>query len=553
MRLTRFLTKPSKEMPKDEDMISAKLLLQANFISKIASGSYAYLPLGKQVLDKVEVVIRDEFEKVGAQEILSRMVQPASLWQKSNRLEDFGPELIKFKNRFDQKYVLATTHEEAITSLVSDHLDSYRDLPLLINQIQTKYRDEPRPRGGLIRTREFIMQDAYSFDRDRKALDRTYEKVKEAYSNIFSRCGLKTLIVDSYVGAMGGYGGEEFMVVNSKGEDRLIICPGDDYQANVEVAEFKIKPDRSEEKKLEEIKTPKTKTIDELCDLISVKPNQTAKMVFFKTDDKLVALVVRGDLDISQAKLEQILKTNKIESASEEEIKIAGATPGYANPNNLKAEVLIDRTIENSKNLVIGANKEGYHLKNYNYPRDFEGKAKVVDIAEARAGLACPVCGRELNQERGIEVGHIFKLGKKYSKSFDLKYLDENSKEQIPEMGCYGIGLGRLISASVEFNHDENGIVWPDEIAPYSYYLLTIGSSKKVIEFADRAYEKLSKSGKEVLYDDRDESPGVKFNDADLIGCPKILTISPKTVKEDKVEMKARISGKKELVEINKI
>ncbi len=551
MRLSKLLTKPSKDEVAEEELVSAKLLLQAKFIHKVASGSYAFLPLGFKVLKNIEEVIRAEFAKAGAQEVLGRMVQPASLWQESGRLEDFGPELVQFKNRKGKDLVLATTHEEAITDLVSANLESYRDLPLLVNQIQSKYRDEPRPRGGLVRLREFIMQDAYSFDADKEGLDRSYEKVREVYQNIFKRCGLETLMVDSDVGAMGGYGGEEFMVLNDKGEDRLIICPGGDYQANVEVAEFRVEKDGSKEKKLEEVKTPKTKTIEELSKLLKITPSQTAKMVFYKANNQLVAVVVRGDLEVSETKLLNYLGVNELENASEDEIKKAGAQPGYANPNNIKAKIFIDKTVEKTKNLVIGANKEGYHLKNYNYPRDYKGSnAEIVDIAEAKAGLTCPKCQMSLEEERGIEVGHIFKLGKKYSKSFNLKYLDKNGKEQVPEMGCYGIGLERLMAASVESNYNEKGIIWPEEIAPAKYYLITIGQEEKVINYADKLYQKLSKAGESVIYDDRDESPGVKFNDGDLIGCPKILIVSPKTVKKDKVEQKDRESGKEELVKL---
>ncbi len=550
MRLSQLFTKPARTTVKSEDSVSGKLLVQAGFIHKLAAGSYDYLPLGFRILKKIENIIRNEFSKAEAQEILSPIVHPASLWQESGRLEDFGPELIVFKNRKKQRLVLAPTHEETISLLGQKYINSYQDLPLLINQIQTKYRDEPRPRGGLLRAREFIMQDGYSFDIDKKGLDKSYLTVRKVYQNIFKRCGLDSIVVDSDVGAMGGYGGEEFMLPNKKGENRLIICPKGDYQANIEVAEFKREKDQAKEEKLERVKTPKAKTIKELCRILKIKPEQTAKMVFYLADKKLIATIIRGDLEINQTKLSNLLKTQELIIAPETEIKKAKAVPGYANPNKIKAQIIIDPSIVRSKNLVIGANKEGYHLKNFNLKRDFKGEYIEADIAEARQGLPCPKCGQELKEKRGIELGHIFKLGQKYSQSLGVTFTDQKGKEQRPEMGCYGIGLGRLMAAVIEDSHDDQGMIWPTEISPFDYHLVVLGNKKKTIDQANQTYQELEKKNRTVLFDDRDESAGVKFNDADLIGIPIRLVISEETVKKGKIELSQRGSKEKKLVTI---
>jgi len=548
MRISRLFAKPSKSKIKSEDSISGQFLVQAGFIHKLASGSYDYLPLGLKVLKKVEDIIRDEFNKVGAQEILSPVVHPASLWQESGRLKEFGSELVVFRNRKKQQLVLAPTHEETISLIARKYLNSYQDLPILVNQIQTKYRDEPRPRGGLLRAREFIMQDAYSFDIDRKNLNQTYLKIRKVYQNIFERCGLNPIIVNSDVGAMGGYEGEEFMMISERGEDRLILCPKGDYQANIEVAEFKREKSRAKKRKLEQIKTPKTKTIAQLCAYLKIRPEQTAKMVFYLVDNKLVAAVVRGDLNISHTKLINLLRGKKIEIAPKKMVRKAGAIPGFANPRGIRAKVVIDPSIINSQNLVIGANREGYHLKNFNFKRDFRDRYQEADIAEAKEGLPCPKCGAALKEEKGIELGHIFKLGQKYSRSLKVFFADRQGREQIPEMGCYGIGLGRLMAAVIEKHHDEQGMIWPKEISPFQYYLIGLGG-KKVIDQAEKIYQELQKKKRTVLFDDRDESAGVKFNDADLIGIPNRLVVSRKTIKEGKIELSKRGEEKKKLVQ----
>ncbi len=561
MRLSRLFSKTRKTKPKKEDSLSAQLLIQAGFISKVGSGLYDYLPLGFRVLKKIEYIIREELNKVGAQEILSSLIQPAHLWQKSGRIKDFGPELATFKNRKDQRMVIAPTHEETISLMGQKYIESYQDLPQLVNQIQLKFRDEPRARGGLLRAREFIMQDAYSFHKDKKSLNEVYSQVKKAYENIFNRCGLETLVVDSYVGAMGGEGGEEFMLENEDGEDTLITCSKCGYKANLEVAEFEIEKSKEKEKELEEVATPKEKTIDELCKKLSVKPEKTAKMVFYENSSKenekgsqLIAVLVRGDLDTNELKLESELKVSELEPADDSLIRKVGAQPGFANPIDIKANIIVDPTIENSKNLVIGANKEGYHLKNFNLDRDLKKKDyTVADIAQARKGLTCSRCGSFLDEKRGIELGHIFKLGKKYSKSLDVTYTNESGKEEYCQMGCYGIGLGRLMGAVVENFNDENGIIWPREIAPHQYYLIVLGENNEVEKEAEKVYKKLIKAGKDVLYDDRQESAGVKFNDADLIGCPNRLVVSEKTIENDKIELSLRGKDDKELIDLKNI
>jgi prolyl-tRNA synthetase len=543
MRFSKLFSRPQKGVPKEEDSISGRLLVRAGFIHKLASGSYDLLPLGFRVFKKIEGIIREELNKIGAEEILSPVVQPASLWQKSGRLKDFGAELVVFTNRHKQKMVLAPTHEETIANMGQKFINSYQDMPVLVNQFQTKYRDEPRPRSGLLRVREFIMQDGYSFDRDRKGLDKSYQAVRGAYSKIFKRCGLKALIVDSDVGAMGGYGGEEFILPNNNGEDRLIVCPKGDYQANVDIALFQRVEKRkklTKLKKLVEVKTPQAKTIKELCQYLDIKPSQTAKMVFYLVADQLIAVIVRGDLEVSQIKLANLLKAQELIIAPLERVSEAGAVPGFANPNGVKAKLIVDPSVAEGANLVIGANRKNYHLRNFNLKRDFKGEAKIADIAEAQAGLPCPKCGAKLREEKGIELGHIFKLGQKYSKSMGVVFTDQRGKEKLVEMGCYGIGLGRLMAATVEHYHDRQGIIWPDEIAPYQFQLIVLGQNKKVTAQAEKLYHNLQGQAKEVLFDDRDESAGVKFNDADLIGIPKRLVVSEKTIKEGKVELNYR-------------
>jgi len=554
--MSRLFGRTLREMPSGAEIASHQLLLRAGMIRQLTSGMYTTLPLAQRSLHKIEQIVREEMNAIGGQEINMPLVNPVELWEESGRLQEVGKELVSFTDRAGRELVLAMTHEEAITNLIRNEINSYRQLPLMLYQIKLKFRDESRPRAGLIRVREFTMKDAYSLHTNESDLDEYYEKVREAYLKIFHRCGLEVVVVESDPGMMGGKEAHEFMLITESGEDKLILCPNCGYTANSDVAVIQNPSvDNGEPADIEEVATPGKKTIEAVANYLNIEKSQTMKAVFYSTStwlqpgERLVFVAIRGDLEVNELKLQNALKAPEISIASEDEVARYGLVAGYASPIGLKnVTVVVDDSVEQTTNLVAGANKEGYHLKNVNFPRDFQADI-VTDIALARENDTCVHCGGKFKSANGIEAGHIFKLGTKYSEAMGATYLDQNGKSQSIIMGCYGIGIGRLLASVVEYSHDEDGIIWPISVAPYHIHLMHIGKGKQIIEKADEIYESLLEDGCEVLYDDRDESPGVKFKDADLIGIPIRLTVSNRSLKKDSIELKYRHKKEHELIE----
>jgi len=552
MRLSRLLTKTQREIPAEADTISHQLLLRAGMIQQLAAGVYTYLPLGWRVLKKIENIIRDEMDKAGGQEVSMPVLQPIELWQKTGRDAAFGEGLFTLKDRKERTLALGPTHEEVVTDLVARQVKSYRDLPQLVYQIQVKLRDEPRPRGGLIRVREFIMKDLYSFDADQVGLDKSYNLMLQAYQNIYRRCGLKTMLIEADSGAIGGKASHEFMLIADSGEDEVIFCACG-YAANAEKAVSKRKQaEKGRELPLEEVSTPGRESIEDVAAFLGIPESQTLKAVFYIADGQLVFVVIRGDIGVNEIKLKNLLGAAELRLAREDEVKAAGIVAGSASPLGLKGlKIVADESVESGAGFVAGANKPGYHLRNVMRPRDFKADV-VADIALARAGEECVKCGGILSAVNGIEVGHIFKLGTFLSESLGASYTDAEGNSHPIVMGSYGIGLGRLMAAAIEQNHDEKGIIWPMPIAPYQVYLCTIKQEESAItEAAEKLYKEFEEAGIEVLFDDRLESPGVKFNDADLLGIPLRATVSPRTLKENALELKKRTEKDTELVPLN--
>ena len=543
MRFSKLFGRTLREVPAEATMVSHQLLLRAGMIRPLAAGIYSYLPLGWRALKKIEGIMRQEMGSIGGQEIRLPSVHPAELWQATGRYEEAGPVMARFRDRTGRELVLGVTHEEVVTDLAGREINSYRQLPFMIYQIQTKFRDEPRSRGGLIRVWEFTMKDAYSFHANEEDLDDYYPQVYQAYLNIFRRCGLEPLVVEADPGLMGGSASHEFMLPNEAGEDTLVLCQACGWAANAEGAvAMREEVAGQKERPLEEVATPGMVTIQEVADYLGVPTRETLKAIFYISLGQLILVIIRGDLEVNEAKLAHLLEASELRLATEEEVKGAGIVAGYASPLGLKGKVKIvaDRSIREGSNFVAGANKEGYHLKDVNYPRDFEVDL-LADIAMVREGDLCPGCRKPLRLTRGVELGHIFKLGTKYSEALGATFLDKDGQKKPLVMGCYGMGTGRLLGAVIEESHDEEGIIWPPEIAPYQIHLvaLDIGQAE-VSEAAEGLYEALLARGYEVLYDDREESPGVKFNDADLIGLPLRLTVSRRTLEVGGVEVKRR-------------
>ncbi len=566
MRFSKLFGKTLRQAPAEAESISHQLLLRSGMIAQEAAGIYSYLPLGWRALRKIENIIRDEMDKAGGQELMLPVLQPFELWQQSGRDVSFGKSLFTLTDRKEHTLALGPTHEEVITDLVHRYVQSYRELPLLLYQIQTKLRDEPRPRGGLLRVREFIMKDLYSFDADEAGLDESYQKMCQAYKNIYARLSLPALMVEADSGAIGGKDSHEFMVFTKDGEDQVIHCSSCDYAANVEKAQFvktvipvSRSPESSEGKvknllPLEEIPTPGTKTIEEVADFVGVPTSQTLKSVFYSTDGEFIFVIIRGDLEINETKLRNALKCSELRLATEGEVNEAGFVPGFASPIDVKGvKIIADDSITSGSNFTVGANKPGYHLRNANYPRDFQVDL-MADIALAQPGDSCHKCRGKLSSARGIEVGHVFKLGTFISEKFGASFLDNDGKSRPIVMGCYGIGLGRLLAAIVEQSHDDKGIIWPLSVAPYQVHLCPLSLDKPaVFPTAEKIYQELQKEGIEVLFDDRDDSPGVKFNDADLLGIPLRLTLSPRTLQSQSVEAKWRTEKETQLLPLDNL
>jgi prolyl-tRNA synthetase len=557
MRLSKLFFQTLREVPADADVVSHQLMMRAGMIHQIAAGIFDFLPLALRTKQKIEEIFRAEMDAIGGQEVTLPMVHPAELWQKTGRWYQIGSDMARFRDRNDREMVLGMTHEEIMADLVKKYIKSYRQLPTMLYQIQTKFRDEPRPRAGLLRVREFTMKDAYTFDRDEAGIDSYYPHFYQAYFNIFRRAGIDVVAVKSDTGMMGGRMAHEFMALTEIGEDTLVLCPSCGYSANRQVALFR-KPDPPAEDPLplQEVATPGVTTIAALAEFLQVEPSATAKAVFLvaeieqpdgKVQEQFVFCVVRGDMELNETKLTNAIRARRLRPATTPEIQAVGAEPGYGSPVGVHREAMllvVDDLVARSPNLVAGANRAGYHLLNTNYGREYSAD-QVVDLAAASDGHSCLHCGAPLYTARGVEVGNIFKLGTKYSIAMGATYLDENGEEKPIVMGSYGIGSGRLMAVIVELHHDEAGIQWPITVAPYQVMLVSLATEKtpEVTAAADQLYAELLAAGVEVLYDDRDERAGVKFNDADLLGIPIRLTLGAKGLKNGVVEGKLRRSG----------
>lgn len=556
MRLSRFLFQTHREPQGEAELVSHQLLLRAGIVRQVASGIFAYLPLGQRVKSRIEGIVREEMDAIGGQEVTMPVVQPADLWRESGRWQLIGSDMARLKDRNDRDLCLAMTHEEVVTSLIRDVVRSYRQLPCLLYQVQTKFRDEPRPRGGLIRVREFTMKDGYSFHVDSEDLDVWYEKVFQAYGNIFRRCGLEAVAVSSDPGMMGGSDAHEFIELTPSGEDTILSCGSCGYRANRQVARFEKEPPASEEPlPVEEIHTPDTATIDDLARFLDIPKTKTAKALFLvatvageqgMTEERFVFAVLRGDMELGETKLANAVGALQLRPAMPEEIRAVGAEPGFGSPLGIdrsRVMLVADDLIPACYNLVAGANRIDYHIANVNYGRDYEADL-VADIAAAGGGGACPSCGGVLRADQGIEVGNIFKLGDKYSTTMDAHYLDRQNISRPIVMGCYGIGIDRLLASIVERCHDDHGICWPLSVAPFQVALVDLsGGDTHITDVAESVYGNLISAGLEVLYDDRDDRAGVKFNDADLMGIPVRLTVGKRGIGKGVAELKVRRTG----------
>jgi prolyl-tRNA synthetase len=554
MRYSQYFIPTVKETPADAEVVSHQLMLRAGMVRKLAAGIYNYLPLGLRSIRKVENIVREEMNRAGAIELLMPTVIPAELWQESERWEQYGKELLRFKDRKDAQFCLGPTHEEVITDLVRREIKSYRQLPINLYQIQSKFRDEIRPRFGLMRGREFIMKDAYSFDVDEKAADLSYEKMYQAYRRIFERCGLKFRAVEADTGSIGGSFSHEFMVLAESGEDAIVSCSSCEYAANVEKAEAR--PIEAEEhadpRPLERVATPDKRTIEEVSEFLGVHAASMIKTLVLLADNEPVIALIRGDHELNEIKLKNFLDCTELEMANDEVVmKVSGAPAGFAGPVGLTVKIVADLAVKGMKNSVTGGNEKDLHLKNVNLERDFT-VSQFADIRNVVHGDACPRCkDGAMEMWRGIEVGHVFKLGTKYSKALKATFLDANGKDQTIFMGCYGIGIGRTVAACIEQNNDENGIIFPLPIAPFHCIISALNIKEAPVrEAAELIYQQLAEAGVEVLLDDRDERPGFKFKDADLIGIPLRIVVGSKNLAEGKVELKERKSGEVTLLPI---
>jgi prolyl-tRNA synthetase len=566
MRFSKLFGRTLREDPTEAEIISHRLLQRAGFIKPLASGIYTQMPLGWRVSKKIMDIFRDEMDALGCQEMAMPVINPAEIWKQTGRWESVGPALVRWKDRNERDMALAMTHEESLSDILRTELESYKQLPILVYHIQTKVRDEPRPRGGLIRVREFIMKDAYSVHATQQDIDDFYPDMVQAYRNIYNRCQLDFVEVEADSGMMGGSSSHEFMVLSISGEDTVFISSDGEYAANAERADFdKGTPPEEALLGLEEVYTPDCKTIEQVANFLGIPQTRTVKAVFYIAENKtgdFIFVVIRGDLPVNEVKLSNALSGLSFRAATEEEIVAVGAVPGYANPIGLKKDlgnsrkliIVADDSAINFPNLVAGANKTEYHLKNTNAGRDYEPDI-VADVALARDGDKCADRDETLNLHRGIEVGHCFKLGKRYSEPMGITFLDENGKSQVPIMGSYGIGVGRLMAAVVEQHHDEHGIIWPESISPFDVHIVSLAKKNDddVGQQVEMLYDELQAAGLDVLLDDRKESPGVKFSDADLVGIPWRITVSARSLKNGGVEVKHRREDERQVVPVDEI
>ncbi len=552
MRYSQYLLSTLKETPADAEIASHQLMLRAGMIRKVAAGIYSYLPFGLRAVRKVEEIVRQEMERAGALELLMPMVVPAELWQESQRWEEYGRELLRLKDRKDSEFCLGPTHEEVVTDVVRNTVRSYRQLPLNLYQIQTKFRDEIRPRFGLMRGREFIMKDAYSFDLDEAGADIAYEKMFQAYRRIFDRCGLKYRAVEADTGNIGGSSSHEFMVLAESGEDAIVSCDSCEYAANVEKAELIATTVKTPEPTAErqQVSTPGQKSVEEVTDFLDVTPQQLVKTLIMQTDDnQTVAVLLRGDRELNDVKLCRLLDCNEVTLASEEVAQqVTGAPSGFVGPVGLKLRLLADHEVAAMADFIVGANAADSHYLGVNLQRDFTVEA-FADLRLSVAGDSCPRCAGQLESWRGIEVGHIFKLGSKYSEALGATVLDDQGKDRMLLMGCYGIGIGRTVASAIEQNYDDNGIVFPMPIAPFQVLITVVNpKDEAVLQASDSLYKSLQQAGVEVLLDDRDERAGSKFKDADLLGIPLRLTVGSRGLKEEMVELQRRSDGERTML-----
>lgn len=542
-----------KEKPKDATIDSHELLIRGSFISQISSGVYTYMPLGLKVIKKVSKIIEEEMDAKGAQQILMPTVQPAELWAESGRWKEYGKELLRFKDRSDRDFVIGPTHEEVVSDIVRRYVSSYRQLPINLYQIQTKFRDEIRPRFGLMRAKEFIMKDAYSFDSEPAGLDINYNKMRDAYCRIFKRCGLDFRIVQADSGAIGGRDSEEFMVLSSVGEDEIFVCDACDYAANAEKATSKTTDQPGFQSEIEKIYTPNTKTIEEVCEFLGVNQENLAKSLLYKNENgEVFCFVLIGSDTLNEIKAKNLTKSIELYPLNSKEIEDLGLFEGFIGPVSLneKIKIIADSRLENKNSIIVGANERDYHLKNVSIKKD--ANVKFEDIRSVKEGEICPKCKKgKLKKYMGIEVGHIFKLGLKYSKAMNVVYLDSDGKKQYIYMGCYGIGVGRCAQACIEQNYDIDGMIWPISIAPFEVEIVQVDMTNEINQFCFNLYNGLNESKVEVLYDDRAERAGVKFKDMDLIGIPISVIVGSKNFQNNKVEIRLRNTKEKILCNID--
>lgn len=560
MRVSQLLNPTLREVPAEAEVVSHQLMVRAGLIRKSAAGVYTYLPLGLRILKKIENIVREEMNAKGGQEVLMPIMQPAELWKNSGRWDLYGAELFRLKDRHSREFCLGPTHEEIITDLIQGEVRSYKQLPLLLYQIQNKYRDERRPRFGLMRGREFIMKDLYSFDRDEAGLNESYRKMYDAYCRIFSRCGLTYRPVEADAGAIGGTGGtHEFMVLADSGEAAVVYCPECDYAANVEKAECRpqVIEDVTAEGQRTLVHTPEVRTVDEACGFLGIPKTSLVKSLLYQGDDKTFLVLIRGDRELNEIKLNNALGGFvSLQLASPEVVEqVLGCTTGFVGPIDVPVGLLViaDQEIPLMKKAVCGANKVDHHFVDVVPSKEFR-MDHVFDLRMVELGEACLKCGAPLKQARGIEVGQVFKLGTKYSKALGATFLDENGEEKFYVMGCYGVGVSRSIAAAIEQNYDANGIIWPIPIAPYHCIIVPVSTKDKlVMETANKLYLELQSLGVEVILDDRDERAGVKFKDADLVGYPLRMTIGSKTLANGQVELRERKTGETQLVLVEEV
>jgi prolyl-tRNA synthetase len=554
MRYSQILLPTLKENPAEAEVVSHRLMLRAGFIRKLTSGIYTYLPFGLAAIRKVEKIVREEMNRAGAQELAMPMVQPADLWRETGRYEKYGPELLRFKDRHDRESCLGPTHEEVITDLVRRELHSYRDLPVNLYQIQTKFRDEIRPRFGLMRGREFIMKDAYSFDVSDEMAEVSYQKMYDAYKRIFTRCGLEFRAVEADSGTIGGSFSHEFMVLAKTGEDTIVVCKNCDYAANMEKAAVRVPVSQPDVGMLEmtKVETPGKRKVESVCEFLGIEPAELVKTLVYIADGKPVAVLIRGDRDVQEVKLKNLLGVADVVMADDKQVFDATGVPtGYLGPKGIAIKVVADGEVAAMRNFVVGANEKNFHLKNVNIGRDFNVEA-VADLRKITPDDPCPNCNGGLELTEGIEVGHVFKLGTQYSESMQAVFQDSDGSEKPFVMGCYGIGITRVVAAAIEQNHDQNGIVFPVPLAPYQVIILNLDLKDPAISgAAETLYNKFMNLGVETLLDDRDERPGSKFKDADLLGIPFRIMIGKRFIKEGIVEVRRRRDGFTEEMDID--